>query len=105
MNEEQLYIPIGIKPRNEFFSGFGGKELAQSAVFMAFGGAACAAVCLLTASVAATVTGALTVTAVSVMVCVKDTHNQSVVDQIHNLAAFADSQKIYPYRRMNEWGG
>lgn len=104
MNEITLYIPTGVKAENELFNGFGKRELLQSVVGSLFGGAVAALLWLVSANVALTVVAALSGVFGSVMMCTKDQNNQSVVDQIGNMARFWRSQQIYPYRMLDEWG-
>ena len=102
--EISLYIPTGVKAQNELFNGFGRRELLQSAVGSLLGGALSALLWLVSGNVALTVVAALTGIFGSVMMCTRDQNNQSVVDQIGNMARFYRSQQIYPYRMMDEWG-
>lgn len=82
MDEDlKLYIPLGVKPEAELFTGFGKKQLFQSIVILALAG----------------IFG-------SVMMTTKDQSNLSVVDQVQNLIRFLRGQKIYPYRYGDEWG-
>lgn len=103
-HEISLYIPTGGKAQNEFFNGFGRRELLQSAVGSLLGGAVAALLWLVSGNVALTVVAALTGIFGSVMMCTKDQNNQSVVDQIGNIVRFGRSQQIYPYRMLDEWG-
>ncbi len=103
-HEISLYIPTGVKAQNELFNGFGRRELLQSAVGSLLGGAVAALLWLVSGNVALTVVAALTGIFGSVMMCTKDQNNQSVVDQIGNMARFCRSQQIYPYRMLDEWG-
>ena len=96
--DEKLYIPMGVKPEAEFFSGFGKKQMAQAAI----GSLACL-LWFITQNVTAVMITALTVIAGSVMMTTKDQSNMSVVDQIQNMIRFAKSQKIHPYRYGKEW--
>lgn len=100
-----LYIPTGVKAQNEFFSGFGRRELMQSVAGSLLGGAVAVLLWLASGNVALTVVAALTGVFGSVMMCTKDQNNQSVVDQVGNMVRFNRSQQIYPYRMMDEWGG
>lgn len=104
MNEINLYIPTGVKAENELFNGFGRRELLQSVIGSLFGSAVAALLWLIAGNVALTVVAALSGIFGSVMMCTKDQYNQSVVDQIGNMARFWRSQQIYPYRMMDEWG-
>ena len=105
MNETlSLYIPTGVKAQNELFNGFGKRELLQSIAGSLAGGAAAALIWLLSQNVAFTVVAVLAGIFGSVMMCTKDQNNQSVVDQIGNMARFGQGQQIYPYRSLDEWG-
>ena len=97
MDEDlKLYIPLGVKPETELFTGFGKKQLFQGGV--------AALVWLFTANVTTTVVLALAGIFGSVMMTTKDQSNLSVVDQVQNLVRFLRGQKIYPYRYGDEWG-
>lgn len=105
MNEKNtLYIPMGIKTENEFFSGFGKKELLQALVGTVIGIGVSALIYLASENIAYTMIGVLTGIAGSVMMTTKDQYNMSVVSQVSNLIRFSRSQKIYPYVYGKEWG-
>jgi len=99
-----LYIPMGVKTDNEFFSGFGKKEAAQAAA----GAAAALLISLLiylaSGNIAYTMIGVLSGIAGSVMMTTKDQYNMSVVTQVADLVRFSRSQKAYPYAYGKEWG-
>ena len=100
MDEDlKLYIPLGVKPEAELFTGFGKKQLFQALIGSLVMGGAAALVWLTT-----TVVLALTGIFGSVMMTTKDQSNLSVVDQVQNLVRFLSGQKIYPYRYGDEWG-
>lgn len=101
--EISLYIPMGVKAQNELFNGFGKREFLQSAVGSLAGGVVAVTLWLLFGNVALTVVAVLTGIFGSVMMCTRDQNNQSVVDQVGNMARFNRSQQIYPYRMMDEW--
>jgi len=99
MDEDlKLYIPLGVKPEAELFTGFGKKQLFQALIGSLVMG------WLFTANVTTTVVLALTGIFGSVMMTTKDQSNLSVVDQVQNLVRFLSGQKIYPYRYGDEWG-
>ena len=103
MEDEKLYIPMGVKAEAEFFPGFGKKQLLQSVIGSLGTGVVSAFVGILSQSVTFTVIGVLTGIVGSVMMTSKDQTNQSVVDQVQNLVRFSKSQKFYPYRYGDEW--
>lgn len=100
----KLYIPLGVKPEAELFTGFGKKQLFQSIVGSLVMGGIAALAWLFTGNVTTTVILALAGIFGSVMMTTKDQSNLSVVDQVHNLIRFLRGQKIYPYRYGDEWG-
>ena len=105
MNENNtLYIPMGVKTENEFFNGFGKKELLQAAVGAVFGIVVSLFIYLASANIAYTMIGVLSGIAGSVMMTTKDQYNMSVVTQVANLMRFSRSQKMYPYTYGKEWG-
>lgn len=101
--DEKLYIPMGVKPEAELFRGFGRKQITEAVI----GSLACGLIaCILwfaTRSVTVTMIAVLSGIAGSIMATGKDQSNLSVVDQLRNMARFAKSQKIYPYRYGKEW--
>ena len=99
MDEDlKLYIPLGVKPEAELFTGFGKKQLFQSIVGSLVMGGIAALAWLFTGNVTTTVILALAGIFGSVMMTTKDQSNLSVVDQVQNLIRFLRGQKIYPYR-------
>ena len=106
MDEDlKLYIPLGVKPEAELFTGFGKKQLFQSIVGSLVMGGIAALAWLFTGNVTTTVILALAGIFGSVMMTTKDQSNLSVVDQVQNLIRFLRGQKIYPYRYAGMNGG
>lgn len=103
MEDEKLYIPMGVKTEAEIFPGFGKKQLLQSVIGSLGAGVVSAFVWLLSQSVTATIIGILTGIVGSVMMTTRDQNNLSVVDQVQNMVRFAKSQKFFPYRYGDEW--
>jgi hypothetical protein len=98
-----LYIPMGVKTENEFFSGFGKKELLQALAGTVFALIVSLFIYLIGENIAHTMIGVLTGIAGSVMMVTKDQYNMSVVTQVANLIRFSRSQKVYPYVYGKEW--
>ena len=101
--DDKLYIPMGVKPENELFPGFGKKQLMQALIGSLSIGGVAALLWLFTCNVTVTVITALSGIIGSVMAVTKDQSNLSVVDQVQNMVRFARSQKFYPYRYGDEW--
>ena len=98
-----LYIPMGVKTENEFFSGFGKKELLQAAVGVIIALIVSLIIFLVSRNVSYTMIGVLSGIAGSVMMVTKDQYNMSVVTQVANLIRFSRSQKVYSYVYGKEW--
>jgi len=101
--DEKLYIPMGVKPEAEIFSGFGRKQLVQAVIGSLGAGVVAAIIWFVSGSVTSTVITVLAGIAGSVMMTTKDQSNLSVVDQLQNMFRFYKSQKYYPYRYGDEW--
>jgi hypothetical protein len=105
MNENNtLYIPMGVKTENEFFSGFGKKELIQAVIGFVFAAIVSLLVFLVSGNITYSIIGILAGIAGSVMMVTKDQYNMSVVTQVANLMRYSRSQKVYPYLYGKEWG-
>jgi len=94
---------MGVKTENEFFPGFGRKELLQTFVGSAAGIILSLLVWSVTGSVPYAMIGVLAGIAGSVMMTRKDMNNMSVVIQVVNMLRFSKSQKYYPYVYLKEW--
>ena len=99
-----LYIPVNIKTRFEFFSGFGFAELVPTIIAALLSGIAAFIVHGVTAGTVAPILVVLVTIATSVMCLTKGAYNLSILDQIRQLIRFSQGQKTYKYRRLNEWG-
>lgn len=104
MDNDTLYIPMGVKMESELFNGFGKKELKQAFVGSVFGILGAIILYLATENVAMTMIMVLTSVFGSVIMTARDSNNLSVVEQVMNMTRYARGQKIYPYRYRDEWG-
>lgn len=103
MDNDTLYIPMGVKTEAELFSGFGKKEFGRAFVGSLISGFVALMIWMFTENVAMTMIMVLTGIFGSVIMTTRDSNNLSVVDQLSNMMIFARSQKIYPYRYKDEW--
>ena len=95
--EIMLYIPIGVKMEQEFFTGFGKKELIRSIIIMGISFIISFFIYLFNTSQSVLVVSILSSVFGSIMLCVKDTQNQSVLDYIINIINFYKEQQVYNY--------
>ena len=96
MDEDlKLYIPLGVKPEAELFTGFGKKQAFSIHCGVPGDGRHSGAGLALYRNVTTTVILALAGIFGSVMMTTKDQSNLSVVDQVQNLIRFLRGQKIY----------
>ena len=99
-----LYIPVNIKTRFEFFNGFGFAELIPTIIITLLSGIIAFVTYGVTADTVASILIVLVTIAASVMCLTKGAYNLSMLDQIRQLIRFSRGQKIFKYRRLNEWG-
>lgn len=103
MKEDTLYIPHGLKSRNEFWDGFGKEEAIKALIFITFTGIIDVFVYFLKRNVVFSVVFILVSIGASLAMLTKDTTNLSAVDQVENMIRFSKSQKYYPYKQLEEW--
>ena len=95
--EIMLYIPMGVKLEQEFFNGFGKKELVRSIITMSVCFVVSFIIYLFNMTQSILIVGLLSSVFGSIMLCVKDSQNQSVLDYIFNVVNFYKEQQIYEY--------
>ena len=100
---EILYIPLGLKERNELWDGFGKDEAIKALIFIGIIGILDIVIFLQTRNIVFCVVAILIAVFGSIMMLTKDTTNLSAVDQISNMIRFSKSQKYYPYKALDEW--
>ena len=100
-----LYIPVNIKTRFEFFDGYGFAELIPTLIIAAISLTIAFAVHGTTGGTTMPVLIVLVTVAATVMCLTRGANNLSMVDQIRQLVRFSQGRKIYKYRKLNEWGG
>lgn len=100
---DNLYIPLGLKERNELWDGFGKEEAIRAIIFIAIAGVIDVLIYILKENIIFAVVFILIAIGSSLMMLTKDTTNLSVVDQIVNMIKFSKSQKFYPYKYLDEW--
>ena len=93
-----LYIPLGLKERNELWDGFGKEEAIKALIFNVFTGTINILIYVSSKNVILSIVFILVSVGGSIMMLTKDTTNLSVVDQIKNMLRFAKSQKYYQYK-------
>ena len=105
-NSTNLYIPVKIKTRFEFFDGFGFSELIPTIIAALISAVVAFAVHKITGGGATTpIVTVLISTAATAILLAKGSNNLSVIDQIRQFIRFSRGQKIYKYRKFDEWGG
>ena len=95
--EIMLYIPMGVKLEQEFVNGFGKKELIRSIITMSICFVISFIIYLFNMRQSVLIVGLLSSVFGSIMLCVKDSQNQSVLDYIFNVVNFYKEQQIYDY--------
>ena len=101
---ENLYIPVNIKTRMEFFDGYGAAELGKSIVVAAVALFAAFFIYTLTANTTVCVMIFLVSVAASVMAQTKDQNGLSVIDNAKFIVRFMNGQRKFDYEYSPEWG-
>ena len=99
-----LYIPVNIQIRFEFFDGYGLSELIPTVIIALFSGFVAFIAHILTDGTVLSVLIVLVTIAGSIMVLTKGENNQSMTDQIGHIVRFMREQRVYKYFYTDEWG-
>ena len=97
-----LHIPANIRPRFEFFDGFGAVELTNTVIAALVSGFFAFIIYALFENLVMAVLCVLVSITASVMLQIKDASNQSINDQIKYVLLFIRTQKVYPYFYFSE---
>lgn len=100
---DTLYIPVNIKTRTEFFSGYGMTELTYTAMATGISGLIAFFIYAATGKTMLCVLIVLITVAASVTMLSKDQSNQSVIDQLRFMARFMRTQRNFPYHYTDDW--
>lgn len=105
MEQKELYFPANVIDRNDFISGFGGKELM--ATLIAFGTAIAAIViCFLsTGNMFLSVFVGIVIVAVTIILVRRDKFDESVIDKVRYIILYYRSQKRFVYDYYNIYEG
>jgi hypothetical protein len=95
--KNKLYIPYNLKLEREYFSGFGGKELRESAIGAVIGIIIAAFVYLFTGALPLLMLIVIIGIFASGMITVKDQNNISVLTQLRNIINFSKKQQSFKY--------
>ena len=104
MDDDKLYIPYGLSIDQEYFPGFGGRELRQFFVGILGSGIIGALLLIFTGQLIALIISLMIGAAGSMMAVRKDPYTRiSVVGQISDIIHFHKSQKHYKYIYTAPW--
>jgi hypothetical protein len=103
LESNDLYIPVNIKTRFEFFDGYGLSELITTVVTAAVSGFFALILHAATNDALMPLLIVLVAVAASVMALAKGENNMSMIDHIKSLVRFSREQRQYPYHYTDEW--
>jgi hypothetical protein len=104
MEQTNLYIPVNIKTRFEFFDGYGFRELIPTVAATLASGFFAFAIHAVTGGAILPVLTVLVTVAASVMALAKGENGMSVADHTKCVLRFAREQRRYDYYYTDEWG-
>jgi hypothetical protein len=98
-----LYIPVNIKTRFEFFDGYGFAELVPTVFAAMISGFLAFVIHAAAGGIIGPVLLVLVTVAASVMALAKGENSMSVIDQTKCVLRFSREQRKYPYYYTDEW--
>ena len=98
MNKKELYIPVNVPERNDFFEGFGGRELVITAISLVIGAIGAVLIYLNFNSLLFAFLFLGTVVAVTILLVKRDRIDESFVDKINFVNIYNKQQKRYEYQ-------
>ena len=99
-----LYIPVNIRIRFEFFDGYGVAEIIPTIIAAILSGFVAFIAHPITGEAVVPVLIVLVTIAASVMALAKSENNLSMADQIKHIVRFMREQKVYKYYYTDGWG-
>lgn len=100
--ETDLYIPVNIRKRKEYFDGFGRTEMIQTIIGIAVGAVVGILIFLLkTHNIIVIVATIIGFGGATFMLVKKDHTNRSTIDGLKSMIDFNRSQKRYYYKYTN----
>ena len=103
MENEELYIPMGIKSKRDKITGFGDKELFIIAIISAMTLILVSIYYSLSQDSFGAVFASMVVGVTTLVILRKNETNQSVLDLATHVIYYWRGQKSYKYRYLNEW--
>lgn len=104
MEENKCYFPSDITVGKEFVTGFGKRELLQTAKGCFAGLVLSIILYMIFKSAILSMTAFITIATASAAVCIRMSGtNLSFVDEIKNHIRFVRSQKVFLFQYFDEW--
>ena len=102
--ENELFMPQGVKSKSQFVDGFGAEEIRKSLLTVAILEVLDVIYYLSSRNSTWALLVGMLIVVVSVSMHIKDPNtNSSIVDLVSRMIRFQKSQKYYPYVGLREW--
>lgn len=98
MNKKELYIPVNVPERNDFFDGFGTKELIATALALVVGIIFAVVIYLNFNSLLSAFLLLGTIVATTILLVKRDRIDESFIDKINFVRIYNKQQKRYEYQ-------
>ena len=104
MEQKELYFPVNVIDRNDFISGFGGKEMIITLIALATAVATIVICFLSTGNMFLSIFAGIVIIAVTIFLIRRDKYDESVIDKVRYIIRYARSQKkfVYDYYNIHE---
>jgi hypothetical protein len=103
MDNNSLYIPIGITEKRELWTGFGKEEMTKSLITSIFLNGINFIIYMINKNISFSMIFFLTSVAGTIMFFQKDNSGLSVSSQLKNMIKYSKSQKFYKYKYIIEY--
>jgi len=102
-HRDELYIPLGIKAKQDLIPGFGKKETIQIGVILAITLFGAVTYYSIFKNSFVAVFSLLLIGSTAMIIIRKNDNNQSVVDLARHVITYYRSQRRYKYQYLDEW--
>lgn len=97
MRKKELYIPVNIPERNDFFAGYGIKELIATAIALVIGAILAVMIYLLSGSLFFAFGELGTLVGFTILLVKRDRIDESFIDKLNFVRIYRKQQKRYEY--------
>lgn len=100
-SKKELYIPVNVPEREDFISGFGGKELTITGISLLIGIIVAAVIFVQTDAAFYAVGATGIIVALTIVLVRRDQFDESIIDKLRFVRLYHKAQKQFNYEYFN----